>query len=168
MTDTSKIKYVSDFPVVDKEIKVRKPFKISEEDQRRFIRLEISAPLSLKNIWEYLKNNTHFEDLLEINGNILNISAGGVLIELEQPLTEDDIILMKFTLQDVETMSNVLGLVKRADHDDGLHLAGIEFLTMEKLRDRLSQAEYDLLADKTESFEEQVNKTLSKYLYHEA
>ena len=168
MTDTSKIKYVSDFPVVDKEIKVRKPFKISEEDQRRFIRLEISTPLSLKDIWEYLKNNTPFENLLEISGNILNISAGGVLVELEHPLAEDDIVLMKFTLQDVETMSNVLGLVKRIDHDDGLHLAGIEFIMPDKLRDRLSQVEYDLLSNRTVSFEEQVNKTLSKYLYHEA
>ena len=168
MNDTSKIKYVTDFPVADKEIQVKKPFKISEEDRRRFIRLKISAPLSLKNIWEYLKNNTPFEDLLEINGNILNISAGGVLVEIEHPLDEGDFVLMKLTLQDVETMNNVLGLVKRVDYDDGLHLVGIEFLTPDKLRDRLSQAEYELLSNRTESFDELVSKTLSKYLYHEA
>lgn len=167
MEDTLKIKHISDIPLEDSEIQVKEPFKVSKEDRRRFVRLEISTPLTLKNLNDFLNNNTAFDNLFELSGEIINISATGVLIEIENPIIENDVVLMKFTIQDVETMSNVLGLVKRTDLTDGIHLAGIEFISTDQLCDRFSTAECDLIAGQAASFKEQIHKTLSKYLYHE-
>ena len=164
MNDKTKHKHISDVAVLDKEMQVKKPFKISNENRRRFIRLEISSPVALRNIKDALGMVPN-EELYNMNGVILNISSGGVLVELEEVLAENDFVLMKFTMQDVETIENVLGSVKRVDTQDDFHLAGIEFVTPESLEDKLSHAELDLIKGKINNFNAMVQETLGKYLY---
>ena len=167
MKKDSNIKYLSEVELDNPDVRVKKPFKVNFEEKRRFIRLEISSPVSLKDLQEHLKQNRLFDDLYDIEGTILNISASGVLVDVADPLEEEEIVLMKFTLQETEQLKNILGLVKRAEYNESSYLAGIEFIKKDKLKDRLSHAEYELIADKTATFNEQIHKTLSKYLYNE-
>jgi len=167
MKSSAKAKFVKEVETHGAQPKARKPFKVQEDNRRRFIRLEIAAPMTLKKIKD---REAHFwpdGDWHVINGLILNISAGGVLVELDQAVSEGDLVSMQFTLQEVETISNVIGLVKRSDVDDGAVLAGIEFLTRAQLSDLLSRAEVDLLGDKCANFHERVKQVLSKYVYRE-
>ena len=164
MSDKTKVKYVSDLEVTDSDVAVKRPFKISKENQRRYIRLEISSPVSLRN----LKDNIGMipnDKLYNMEGYILNISAGGVLVEIKETVAEQDFVLMKFTLQDIETISNVLGIVKRAEVEADYTLAGIEFVSKDHLMDRLSQAEIDLIESKVSNFHDSVQKTLTQYFY---
>lgn len=167
MKSSAKAKFVKDVETHGTQPKARKPFKVQEDNRRRFIRLEIAAPMTLKKIKD---REAHFwpdGDWHVINGLILNISAGGVLVELDQAVNEGDLVSMQFTLQEVETIANVIGLVKRSDVDEGTVLAGIEFLTRAQLPDRLSRAEIDLLGDKCANFDERVKQVLSKYVHRE-
>lgn len=164
MKTTSKAKFVKDVATKADTVQVRKPFKVQEENRRRFIRLEIGAPMSLKKIKDrqahfWPEGNPHL-----INGLILNISGGGVLVELDQAVSEGDLVAMQFTLQGVETLANVLGLVKRADAESGTYLAGIEFLNRSQLPDLMSRAEIDLLGDNCANFNDRVRQVLSKYV----
>ena len=164
MGDKTKVKYVSDVEITDTDIAVKRPFKISKENKRRYVRLEISSPVSLRN----LKDNIGLipdSKLYNMEGYILNISAGGVLVEIKETVAEEDFVLMKFTLQDVETISNVLGIVKRTDVESDYTLAGIEFVSKDLLMDRLSQAELELLESKVSNFHDSVQKTLAEYFY---
>lgn len=167
MKTSAKAKFVKDVESHGPKPTVRKPFKVQEENRRRFIRLEIAAPMTLKKIKD---REAHFwpdGDWHVVNGLILNISAGGVLVELDQAVTEGDIVAMQFTLQGVESIANVIGLVKRSDVDDGTFLTGIEFINRAQLPDLLSRAEIELLGDKCADFNERVKQVLSKYVSRE-
>ena len=167
MKDNEKVKYVKDVEARERELAVNKPFRMNRENQRRFIRLEISSPMTLKKIKDMAGNFWPDGDWHVINGTILNISAGGVLVEVDQPLLEGDVVSMYFTLQDVECLDNVLGLVKRVDGDSGFFLVGVEFITREYLTDLFSRGEMDLLPEDLSNFDESVRTVLNKYVYAE-
>ncbi len=167
MAQSSRTKFIHDVQSVDDGIRVRKPFKLEHQEQRRFVRLQISAPLALRKIRDIAGNFWPDGDRHLINGVILNISEGGVLVETDQPINEGDIVLMRFTLQDVESLDNVLGLAKRADLDDGCFLIGIEFITRSFLADIVSKAEMDMLSDKARDFDTTVRDLLNKYVHRE-
>jgi hypothetical protein len=168
MKTNAKTKHVRDVAAKPVSVKVRRPFKISQEEKRRFIRLEISTPMSLKKIKDVDGSYWPEGDWHTIHGMILNISAGGVLVDLDQAVNEGDIVSMHFTLQNVEGLDNVLGLVKRADIEPEGCLAGIEFITVEFLTDHFSQAEMDLLGNTYQNFDHSVREVLNKYVYAEA
>lgn len=145
-------------------ISIKAPFKIEKDEKRRFIRLEITDPLS----YSVMKDRTNSfwpqGDGPAYTGSILNISAGGVLIFSEAPLEEGTLVVVKMMLQGIEVISNVIGLVKRAESDENEWLIGIEFITREKLTDYLSTAEYELIPQDYTSFDEHLRNILNKYI----
>ncbi len=165
MKDTSKIRFVSDVEIPETNLRAKAPFKINKENKRRFVRLEIQSPMGMRNVKNSDGSINTSEKGYPITGEILNISAGGLLVETEKPLSEQDIVAMQFGLQEVEKLDNVLGLVKRVDKDEDIFLVGIEFITLETLKDYLTQAELDLLKDSYGDFQNRVQEVLSKYLY---
>ncbi len=167
MKDTTRIKHVSDVNLEEKRIKGRPPFRVQRENQRRFVRLEISSPMSLHKVKDIFGNFWPDGEGYAIHGEILNISAGGVLVEVDQPLNEGDIVSMRFSLQEVETLDNVLGIVKRTDQSEDCLLAGIEFVGKESLCDMLSQGELEMLSEEFTDFKQRVQDVLQKYIYRE-
>lgn len=140
------------------------PFEICQEDRRKFIRIEFSAPISIKNLMEMIQNQVPFEDLYEVKGEILNISECGMLVEMESLLNEDDLVLIKLSIQDQQEIDNVVGLVKRCEFYNDTSLAGIEFMNIDRLQDKLSQAEYELLAKHITTFENGLFEAIQKYM----
>lgn len=167
MKTSPKVRFVQEVETPERHVAVRKPFRLENQEQRKFVRLQISSPLSLRRIRDLLGNFWPEGEPAPLEGLILNISAGGVLVELDQPLREGDIVCMRFTIQDVEHLECVLGLVKRADVEDRAHLAGIEFISREYLADLLSRAEMDLLSRNMTGFDESVRTLLNKYIHRE-
>ncbi len=167
MNSRSKEKFVSDVNVQERDVMARRPFSVQEEDNRRFVRIEISSPVSMNTIKDAFGNFSAEVSSPVIEGTILNISPSGVLIEIDQPLSERNIVSMKFTMQDCEPVNNVLGLVKRCDCDEGMTLVGIEFIDRSMLEDYLSEAEMTLLSSKLASFSDSVVQVLERYLYRD-
>jgi hypothetical protein len=151
------------------ETTVGKPFETErDEDNRKFVRLDISAPVAMYHLKDGDQPLTPMEHARYLEAMLLNISAGGVLVELEQELTAGDVVCMRFTLQDVEAIDNVLGLVKRCEVDEDMYLAGIEFASREQLADLLSQPDMEMLPEQATSFHEQAQVVLEKYVQSEA
>lgn len=167
MKTDKKTRHVKDIDTEFEVIKARRPFKIVKEEKRRFIRLEIATPMSLKKIKDRDGHYWAQGDWHIIHGLVLNISAGGVLVDLDQAVEEGDVVTMHFTLQEVEELDNVLGLVKRADIDSEGCLAGIEFVSRENLADCFSSAELELLGDEHTNFNTSVRQVLDRYVYRE-
>ncbi|MBU0983195.1 MAG: PilZ domain-containing protein, partial [candidate division Zixibacteria bacterium] len=111
------------------------PFEVEYEQKRRFVRLEISSPMSMRKVRDSRGNLWPEGDHQVIHGEILNISAGGVLVDLEQALNTGDLVSMHFTLNGVEGLDNVLGSVKRIEPCDDCFVAGIEFVSRDYLLD---------------------------------
>ena len=167
MSNSDKVKFVHDVDAQEAEFQARKPFKVEKEENRRFVRLEISSPMSMQRIKDAGGDFSPEGDWHTLHAMILNISAGGVLVELDQPLREGDIVSMHFTLQEIESLDHILGLVKRAEQNEGFFMAGIEFVSREHLNDILSQGEIDLLPDTMASFTESVRDVLNRYIFRE-
>ena len=168
MKQADKVKFISEVEMRDDDLEVRKPFKIEQDERRRFIRLEISAPVWLKSVKDGTGRFSPDGDSTVLEGTVLNVSAGGVLVDLDTPITAREIVLMRFTLQDVEMLDNVLGVVKRVEEHEQCYLAGIEFISRQNLRDLLSQGEIDLLNENVRSFDEKIHEALSGYLYRDS
>ena len=164
MTEKERTKFISDVDVKEDNVRVKKPLKLQSENQRRFIRLTISSPINFRRIKDIFGNFSPDEDEYPIDGQILNISEGGVLAELDQPLNEGDIVAMRIVMEQVEPLEGVLGLVKRCDHEEDFHLVGIQFVRRDDLRDKLSQAEMELLSEDLDHFSHTVQKLLGRYL----
>jgi len=167
MKTDRKTRHIKEITPGKETLVARRPFTVSQEDKRRFIRLEISTPMSLRKIKNRGGQYWAHGDWQTIPGQILNISGGGVLVDLDQAVEEGDVVSMHFTLQEVEGLDNVLGLVKRVDIDTDGCLAGIEFISREYLVDHFSQAEMELLGEEYTNFDRSIGDVLSRYVYQE-
>ena len=164
MKKSSRTRFISEVEATATEVTARRPFMVERDKRRRFVRLELSAPMSLHTIKDVVEGFRHEEDRYAIQGLILNISAGGVLVEIGEVINEGDVVSMRFTLQEVETLDNVLGLVKRVEVDSEGVLVGIEFISIRDLEDMFTKGEMDLLAGKYANFDDTVQNVLSKYI----
>lgn len=164
MKSTKNTKFVKDIHAADIDGPGNRPFAVQTENQRRFVRLEISAPMEMARVKDTSGQFWPEGQLQSINGMLLNISAGGVLVDLEQAVHEGDIVLMQFTLQETERLDNVLGLVKRAEHDGEGWLVGVQFISKAALTDFLSTAQIDLLPSSINTFEERVTEVMNRNL----
>jgi hypothetical protein len=164
MKTSEKTRHVQDVTVEADTLKARRPFKMTRDNKRRFIRLEISSPMSLKKLKDVEGGFWPEGDWHIIDGMILNISASGVLVDLNQAVDEGDVVSMHFTIQDVEGLDNVLGLVKRSDCSPDGCMAGIEFIAQDRLMDQFSQAELDLMGDDHTNFSSSVRQVLERYV----
>jgi c-di-GMP-binding flagellar brake protein YcgR len=160
-----RLKIVSDVEAGDNVVSVKAPFKLQSDQKRRFIRLEISEPVDYSVLRDSRDGFWPKGDGPQYKGSILNLSAGGVLILSADPIEEGNIVLLKMTLQDVELIDQIIGIVKRADSDEGEWLIGIEFISQESLADYFSEAEFALLPDNVASFNEKLRNVLNKYVY---
>ncbi len=149
------------------DLKVRPPLAIEQDERRSFVRLQISSPMRVRRVKDIFgKFSAEGRD--EVEAQILNLSACGVLVELEQPLNQGDVVGMHFEVEGIDNMSGVLGLVKRSEVGEDFHLAGIQFVSREQLSDTLSQSELELISDTFTEFDQSVHEVLGRYLYRES
>ena len=163
--EDSRTKIISEVDAGENVVSVRSPFRLYKDQTRRYIRLEISEPIE----YSILKDDTGGfwpeGDGPSFKGNILNLSAGGVLVESNEPVSEGSLIVLKMSLQDVETLDGIIGTVKRADSDEDQWLIGIEFIPSEYLQDGLSSAELDVIPKNLTSFDKSLSNVLSRYVF---
>jgi len=164
MKQTKKPKFVTEHEIRGKEQQVRSPFKVTQDTRRRFVRVEITSPLYIQRIKGADGGFWPEGQAQPVAGSILNISMGGVLVDLENYVKTGDIVILRFNLQGEVILQNVLGLVKRSEESDGKYLTGVEFIDRDKLVDKLSGAEMDLLSDDVDGFDDNVRKVLKKYI----
>jgi hypothetical protein len=149
------------------DLRVRPPLTIEKDERRSFVRLQISSPLTVSRIKDIF-GKFAAEGKGEVEAEILNLSASGVLVELDQPLNEGDVVGMRFDVEGIDGMSGVLGLVKRSEIGEDFHLAGIQFVSRDQLSDTLSTAELDLISDNFTDFDQSVREVLGRHIYRES
>jgi hypothetical protein len=162
--EEAKSKIISEIETGENVVSVKEPFKLYKDQSRRYIRLEISEPISYTILRDPENGLRSKHDEQVYNGSILNITDGGVLITGETPLEEGSLLVLKMTLQEIESLDQIVGLVKRADADGDEWLIGVEFITRGYLVDHLSSAELEMIPSDIASFDEQLKKTLNKYV----
>ncbi len=147
------------------DFQVKPPFKIMEDNRRRFIRIDIDEPISFCTIKSTEGTFWAECDGPSGNGEILNISAGGILVYTEEPVMEKTLLSMSLQLEGCEKIDNILGLVKRTEIDSGGYLVGLESITREKLSDILTEEEVAQIPGTLSSFNERIQQVLNHYIY---
>jgi hypothetical protein len=147
------------------DFQVRPPFKIMEDNRRRFIRIDIDAPITFCTIKSAEGSFWPACDGPQGTGEIINISAGGILLFTNQPIMEGTVVSMSLQLEGCETIDRILGLIKRTEIDSGGYLVGIESITRERLRDVLDDHEVERLQGDLASFTERLRGLLNRYIY---
>lgn len=159
-----RVKFIQEVGTETETMTVARPFKLERDERRRYVRLEISSPMQLRKIRDIGGQYWPEGERRIIDGLIYNISANGVLVEVHQPVNEGDVVTMRFTLQDVENIEHVLGLVKRVDDDESGYLVGIEFIGRQDLNDLFTREELSHLPSKLVGFDESIRTVLNKYV----
>jgi hypothetical protein len=136
-----------------------------EDNRRRFIRIDIDEPISFCTIKSPEGTFWPEGDGPTGKGEILNISAGGILLYTSEPIMEHAILSMSLKLEGCETIDNILGKVKRVEIDSSGYLIGLESITREKLCDILSENEIEHLPENLASFTERLRTILNRYIY---
>jgi len=145
-------------------IELKQSGDISRVQRRRFVRLDISGDIKFRLV--DLPGAGAGGIGNELEGSLLNISAGGVLFETEAAINENNLLVLSFSLRDREKLKNILALVKRAElMDDGIYLVGAEFITEDNLSDFGLDSLKDFLPPGTGTFDENLQKLLVQFIY---
>lgn len=148
-----------------KKVAVKKPFKVYHHKRRRYVRLEVNSPIKFK-IFNPPDLDLDLNDKQTCIGTVLNISGGGVLMESDYRVRENDYLIMEVSLMDAEPLSGIIGKVKRVDDDEKERpLIGVEFLVADQIKEEMPSEILDSIGEKIFSFDEQIRRMLLKYVF---
>lgn len=140
---------------------IKQPLQLFREKKRRYVRLEIAAPV----IYSILDLDRPLSDAHtnQLNGTMLNISGGGVLMVTDQPLTEGAYLTLSLELAGADLLTGIAGKVKRVDEDgEGGYLVGVEFCPETELSQVFGQAN---IGSVISSFDDRVKRFLLRYIF---
>ncbi|HEX9916335.1 MAG TPA: PilZ domain-containing protein [candidate division Zixibacteria bacterium] len=145
---------------------VKAPLVIRRSQRRRYVRLDISAPISFRLLC--LKDNDCLVSKAEYSGVILNIGGGGILLVTKRKLEEGDFVIVDMSLEGCEVISGVLGRVKRSEQSsEDEFLIGVEFCPQEELEYYLTSEQIAQLPVRVKSFNQRLREVLSKYIFYQ-
>jgi len=150
--------------VTQKEAPAAQPAATTDRQTRRFVRIEVSTPVSFVPFRLPLAGPV---DLSQIcSGRVLNISGGGLLLESSAWVEPADYLLLRIGLFENCHLERVVGRVKRMESTgSGECLLGIEFLTREMLHQLVSDLPNGYLPQESGAFDEKLRELLSKQVF---
>jgi c-di-GMP-binding flagellar brake protein YcgR len=144
---------------------------VRRSQRRRFVRIEIAGDVNYKII-----DTSGIEQAglsLDKKGELLNISAGGVLLSAGRDLKQGDLVLLNFSLKNKQRLENIIGLVKRLEKSGSAEstkqgfLAGIEFLTKDKIAHVLARSLSEYFPSEVNFFDEALQQTVVQFIHRQ-
>jgi c-di-GMP-binding flagellar brake protein YcgR len=147
-----------------KTIRISKGSQIDRIQRRRYVRLDISGKISFHKIAEGEESQEGLGP--ELNGVLLNISAGGLLFESPVKIKTSGFIVLSFTLKGSHNLQNILAVVKRCEGSKSKgYLVGAEFLTKANLAAYGLESLAEYLPPGSGTFDENLQKLVIKFIY---
>ena len=143
--------------------------KAKRVQRRKFVRIDIAGNITYRVIDKSEQNKGRLS--LDKKGELLNISAGGILIITDESVKQDDFLLMNFWMKNSQRLENILGVVKRteppeqSETQDNEYIVGIEFLSKERSANRLPWNIVETLPPDTNYFNEALQQIIVQYVY---
>jgi c-di-GMP-binding flagellar brake protein YcgR len=139
----------------------------SETDRiqrRRYVRLDVSGHMSYRILETSPDDNAGVGP--EITGQLLNISAGGVLFESPIKLKSETMIILSFSLKGHHTLKNILAVSKRCEGSRSKgYLIGSEFVTKSNYAHYGLEKISEFLPSGTGTFDENLQRLVVQFIY---
>ena len=145
-------------------LSVKEPFEIMGLETKKYVNFEVSSPVSIVSLNDLSDNLSYNADSSEWQGKILNFSPNGLLLEIDQSFSSNEILLMGITIQGIDKQYYVLGQVKKVESFNGSYLVGIEMPSKSALQNCLSESEMELLLNIGDDFMTQLISTINEYI----
>ena len=140
---------------------IKQALQLYKARRRRYVRLEIAAPVVFAPI--DIDRPLDHDHLDQLTGTILNISGGGALLACPKQLSENGFLSMNLELTGLEMLTGVIGKVKRVDDDgDGEYLVGVEFCSEQELVTVFGEAN---IGSVISSFDNRIKRYLLRYVF---
>jgi hypothetical protein len=135
--------------------------------RRRYVRLDVTSPVDIKLLIPS-SDDSEKPGFIPYKAEILNVSGGGVLLESADAMPENEYIIMELELNGSETLSGIVGKIKRCDTEsETMHLIGVEFCTEEDIKQNCPPGYQKLLGHCCTSFSEKVRDLINKYIFNQ-
>ncbi len=135
--------------------------------RRQFVRLSLRLELKyalLKN----LSPESGLGSLAWQNSYSANVSAGGLLMKVDNAIKKSDHLLIKITkYEEMGIPRLVTAICCRIIRLEDGHFAGVEFITDSKLRSHFSTTEISLLPAQIKGFTLNVQNKIVKYIFEQ-
>ena len=132
--------------------------------RRKNVRLEIAGDVTFRIIESPDSNNVGVST--ECTGKLLNISAGGFLIETKESIKDGSIIMTNFTLRNGEKLSNILSIINRSEKlTQNVFLIGSEFIPQAKLAEYGLEKLMEFLPPESGAFDERLQDLVVRLMY---
>lgn len=133
--------------------------------RRKHVRLRIESPMTFCPVPETGTIPGAAVGETKINGVILNLSRGGVLFATRTPPREHGYIVMQFRLNDGDTLTDVVGKVKRVEREgDEEYFCGVEFITAGELEEMNKHTGSNNFSSAMATFDERLKDFLQQKL----
>jgi c-di-GMP-binding flagellar brake protein YcgR len=133
--------------------------------RRRYVRLDITSSIDIK-LLVPASENSNEPGLIPFRGEVINVSAGGMLIESADALPEDQYVILEFELNSTAHLTGIVGKIKRCDtEDESQHFIGIEFCTKDDIEQNCPSEYQSLLNLQCVSFDERIRDLINKHVF---
>lgn len=142
---------------------------VRRSQRRRFVRIDINGNIAYKTLEINKAGNKTLS--LEKTGELLNISAGGILMTTSDSLNQDEIVLLNFSLKNSQRLENILGVTKRLDKSQNPAtgreeiLVGIEFFSREKFEEKYAFDINECLPSDVKYFTDALQQAIVQFVY---
>lgn len=133
--------------------------------RREFVRISFTTRLKYSLINDLRDSNQEFVWFSSISSNI---SAGGLLMRVDDKVKKDDLLLLKF--EDYLTFRVprfITAVCRRTTVQNEVTFAGVEFITEEKIKDYFSAEEINKLPSQVAMFNANVQNRLVRFVFEE-
>jgi c-di-GMP-binding flagellar brake protein YcgR len=138
--------------------------KPTAHQRRKNVRLDIAGDVTFRIIESPDSKDVGVST--ERSGRLLNISAGGFLIETNQNIKNGSIIMTNFTLRNGEKLENILSIINRSEKLTGsAFLIGSEFIPSEKLAEFGLEKLMEFLPPDSGAFDERLQELVVRLMY---
>jgi c-di-GMP-binding flagellar brake protein YcgR len=147
----------------DGAVSIEKKSPTERLQRRKFIRLNISGNMTFRTLDDPSGSGTAVGS--ELEGTLLNISAGGLLFESTSKLKANSMILLNFALKGRHSLKNVLAVIKRCDNSGKRYLIGAEFMTRSHYKEYGLERLDEFLPPGCGTFDENLQKLVLRFIY---
>lgn len=145
---------------------LRPPRSVRRVQRRQFVRLELSMPVDYAVLTSSALAGENPEPLQWVHTRSVDISAGGILIGVPEPVDEEALVVLRMSdLTPAGVPAMVVGIVRRTDQKNERCVAGIEFLLSENLPLFIPESLLEVLPAQVREFTEGQQDRLSNHLF---